>query len=36
MYTGVSHGKRKKRKPNRFSLIRLLFAHCANGSLSVC
>jgi hypothetical protein len=26
----ISNGKRK---PTRFSLIRLLFAHCANGSL---
>ncbi len=24
----------EKRKPRQLSLIRLLFAHCANGSLS--
>ncbi len=31
IYAAVSNGKRK---PRRFSLIRLPFAHLANGSLS--
>ncbi len=33
MYTAVSNGNRK-RKPRRFSLTRLPFAHRTNGRLS--